>query len=67
MLDQFSVGRSEVMDELLDEENENHLGTDWTLECKNNEKTQTEEELPDPLPFIYPNLPSTYNKANKSG
>jgi len=55
------------MDELLDEENENHLGTDWTLENKNNERTQTEEELLDPLPFIYPHLTSTYNKANKSG
>ncbi|MFC1792709.1 hypothetical protein ACFL3Q_03885 [Planctomycetota bacterium] len=56
-----------VMDELLNEENENHLDTDWTLENKNNERTQTEEERLDPLSSISPHLTSTYNKANKSG
>ena len=55
------------MDELLNKENENHLDTDWTLENKNNERTQTEEERLDPLSSINPHFTSIYNKANKSG
>jgi len=44
-----------------------HLAVSWTLEQRNNERTQTEEDSHDPLPSIKSPPTRAYDEANKSG